>query len=508
MPFHADRAGQAREAARRRMRGGNAHDARRNRAIDHGREDRFAVPLRHLDLRAGSESQRFEQRAMHPGLRRLGIGSALQRGRAPHQRVGGIDGNVRHALDRGRRGGRLRDRRMRRVGQAAANVTARGQYRCTHFVRGVGVESRQLEQRAQDPQHLPARPRFAQRRHDAMETLHAPFAAHERAGRFRERRNGQQDVGVRGTVPERTHHDDQLGLFQRGASRDGIGEIEFGFGVQHEVRLARVLEHRAGVHATCLRPCLREMRADGIGRVGQEAQRRARQFRKQLRERVDLRSRRVLHRIVAEQDRRLLARQEARGDRLGGCGRFDARERRGHRLARRLRRRDHDARELRRKLRWRDNRLVLDAQQPVVVDRVQHRDLRALLRRLPQPLRDQRMVLAQEAAYDQRAVEGIEFRDGHPQPGRGARAPHRRGNRFAAAGNRCCRSSVRAPGARPAPAPPAWREAKPALPASARRAWPRRRPGRWRRIRARSANRRPSSRHLASPSARSAAPRN
>ena len=47
---------------------------------------------------------------------------------------------------------------------------------------------------------------------------------------------------------------------------------------------------------------------------------------------------------------------------------------------------------------------------------MQHRHLRTLLRRLPQPLGDQRLVLAQEAADHEHAIERVDLGDLHAQP--------------------------------------------------------------------------------------------
>src|SRR6266498_4344430 len=61
--------------------------------------------------------------------------------------------------------------------------------------------------------------------------------------------------------------------------------------------------------------------------------------------------------------------------------------------------------------------------QPVVGNRVQRRDLRALLRRLAKPVREQRMILAQEAADDERAIERADLGDRHAEPRNALRVP-------------------------------------------------------------------------------------
>src|ERR1700693_2629623 len=56
---------------------------------------------------------------------------------------------------------------------------------------------------------------------------------------------------------------------------------------------------------------------------------------------------------------------------------------------------------------------------------MQNGDLCAMLHRLTQALRKQWVILAQEAADDQHAVELGEFSDRHAEPGHGARSPLR-----------------------------------------------------------------------------------
>src|ERR1700694_1868166 len=52
---------------------------------------------------------------------------------------------------------------------------------------------------------------------------------------------------------------------------------------------------------------------------------------------------------------------------------------------------------------------------------MQNGNLRAMLRRLTQALRKQWVILAQEAADDQHAVERAKFGDRHAEPGYGTR---------------------------------------------------------------------------------------
>jgi hypothetical protein len=66
---------------------------------------------------------------------------------------------------------------------------------------------------------------------------------------------------------------------------------------------------------------------------------------------------------------------------------------------------------------WSDDLLALQRHQPVVVRRMQHVDVRAALRRLAKAVRDQGMLLAQERADHQHAVEVLQLRNRHAEPG-------------------------------------------------------------------------------------------
>ena len=55
---------------------------------------------------------------------------------------------------------------------------------------------------------------------------------------------------------------------------------------------------------------------------------------------------------------------------------------------------------------------------------MQNGDLRAMLHRLTQALCKQRVILAQEAADDQHAIERGKFSDRHAEPGYGTRFAH------------------------------------------------------------------------------------
>ena len=58
-----------------------------------------------------------------------------------------------------------------------------------------------------------------------------------------------------------------------------------------------------------------------------------------------------------------------------------------------------------------------EAQEPIVVDRMQHRNVRIFFRGLAQTLRQQRLVLAQKTADHQHPIARVYRRDGHAKPG-------------------------------------------------------------------------------------------
>jgi len=72
-----------------------------------------------------------------------------------------------------------------------------------------------------------------------------------------------------------------------------------------------------------------------------------------------------------------------------------------------------DFRQRDRQLRRRDDASGEQLDQQVIVGRVENGNLRAALGRLAQALRDERMILAQETADDQHAVELAELGDRH-----------------------------------------------------------------------------------------------
>ena len=206
------------------------------------------------------------------------------------------------------------------------------------------------------------------------------------------------------------------------------------------------------------------MAADGVRGFAQEAERRAGELARAPAQRVQLRRLGMLLGEVAEAASRSSCRR--RGSRAiarsSSARRHDRRQvpRGLRRPSRSAAARTMPASAARQSRRARRSTLCATVMQPVVVDRMQHRHLRALARRLAQALRDERMVLAQEAADHQHAVElALSVGDRHAEPRDAVAFAVARGNRTGAGGSRCCRCRARARAARPARAPRAWNAA-------------------------------------------------
>ena len=237
-----------------------------------------------------------------------------------------------------------------------------------------------------------------------MEALHPGIGIHECARGFAERRNRQHHVGkFVCDVLERGHHDDHLGSLHCNARGSRVGGVECGFDVQqHEGLQCRTGQHLTRVQAAALRHRANELRADGIGGLGQVADAGTGLRADPVREREQRAGLRVLRRRVAQQDRLALAARERCGDSFGFIGRVAAHRRlravgnadRGGDIGQRL----HPAARRNRGLRRHRH-------QPVVVRSVKTVHLRALARGLADALREQRVIFAQKGTDDQHALQ-------------------------------------------------------------------------------------------------------
>jgi hypothetical protein len=77
---------------------GDAHAALRQLVVERGFEPRFAGALPHQDRLARRDLEALQQRRVHPAARGARVARLLQRGRAPHQRIRGIDRHVGDAF--------------------------------------------------------------------------------------------------------------------------------------------------------------------------------------------------------------------------------------------------------------------------------------------------------------------------------------------------------------------------------------------------------------------------
>ena len=201
-------------------------------------------------LRAVGHAEPRQRHRVHPRARRPRVGGLLQRRRAADQRIGEVDRHVGDALEAGRRA-RPAAPIATPVPLASrdASVGGVGQDRRPDLVDRLVGEAVAAQQRAEHAQHLPRRPRVAARLDHAVEALDAALAVDEGAGGLGERRDRQQRVGVLRAVAERGQRDDEFRLLQRGARGDRVGAVELGLGVQQQVGLARIGQHRGGVEA-------------------------------------------------------------------------------------------------------------------------------------------------------------------------------------------------------------------------------------------------------------------
>ena len=300
-----------------------------------------------------------------------------------------------------------------------------------------------FEQRAQHPQHLPAGPRFAQRRHDALEALHAALRLLTNVPAVSVKgamgsRTSAYAVPCRNGLITTTSRPSPARRARRRHWRNRVRARR-----ADEIRLARIREHRRArsCRRACGSACARcaptvfaaSVRKPSVAPVSPRAAARARAI-------CDASAcciARLPSRIADFfPDRRLAAIALAAS--VAPCPRAQ----RGTDLPAAAPPRPRCLRAPPAAATARRSTLCATRSSQSSSTECSIEPAR-LLRGLPQPLRDQRMVLAQEAADDQHAIERIEFGDGHAEPGRAA-GGRRRGNRFAAGGNRCCRCPARA----------------------------------------------------------------
>ncbi len=330
-----------------------------------------------------------------------------------------MDRYIGNTLDAGTAGRQIECACLDRIVQTSDELRLAAQHVVTHLLGSLVVEAGLFEQVAQHAQHLPGRASFAQRLRGRIEALDAAFGIDEGSGSFGEGRHRQQAVGIfegRSRFEWRQH--DHAGRLLQCSERCGaIGTVEFGFGPEHQISLARFGDETRRIAAALLRTSLGDMAADAVGCFADEAELRAEQICQLLRQALQRRGLRMLLGKVAEQDAGALSCNEAGSNllcRLAGADFLElGTECRILGMSYRL---DHFGQQ-RGQLRRSGDRLGEQLDVEIVGGRMQHRDLRTLLGALAQALRDQRMILAQEAAHHQHAVERTDVGDLHAQPG-------------------------------------------------------------------------------------------
>ena len=193
--------------------------------------------------------------------------------------------------------------------------------------------------------------------------------------------------------------------------------IELGLGVQQHIGFARLRQHGRRIEAARSRHGLGQIATYAVGCLAEKAEACAEQRRQFLRQQAQLCRLRVLRCQIAEENACVRARGEARCNVVRIRADFDSGERGWHRPLFRLGHRLHHLRQNLRQFLRRHDRLVGERQQQIVIGGMDQINLLAALARLAQTVGDKRMVLAQEGADDEHAVEAADVGDFHAQPG-------------------------------------------------------------------------------------------
>ena len=238
---------------------------------------RLRGALRHAHLVAGLQAQLLPQRRRQADNRRACVGGGLQRRRAPHQRIGGVDRHVGHALEPARAGACSR--------AIAAAVRLSSAWTAMPAVAqrfGAHLFGRGLESKPARPSRLPSTRSTFQAGRVSPSGLTTPWklctrpsALTKLPGGLGERRDRQQHVGdVGGGVLERRQRHHQPGARQRRARRGGIGGVEHRLDVEQQQRLHRLRrQHLAGVQPAVAGQRADQLRADPVGRFAEVADR-------------------------------------------------------------------------------------------------------------------------------------------------------------------------------------------------------------------------------------------
>jgi hypothetical protein len=385
------------QGSRTGMTSGNPHATGGHAVVGHRHQGRASLPLGNSDARTGGEAQLGQGGVAHASRRHPGVGGLLQGRRPANHGIGEIDGYVGNALQAA--GGHAVEAdgdAVETVVEAGDKFDAFAQCLVTHGLAGFVGEAAQIQNVAQNAQHLPGRTGVALGLDHTVEALHAAFGIDEGAGGFGEGSNGQHHVGVfqgRGVL-ESGHEDHQAGLFEGGQDQLRVGAVEFRFQTHQHIALLRLLEHGASVGSAG--QCPAGMAADSVGRFAEETDRALGQLAQFEGQGMQLGRVGALGGNVAEEDGALVAIHEALGDGLArGAGRDGFQACRGCNALDVGGSLDHGGQVLG-QCRRRHRQTGVQLDQLVVTGHGNQADLGVFLGGLAKALGDERVILAQE----------------------------------------------------------------------------------------------------------------
>ena len=255
--MHGHRAVRAERGARA-VAGRNIHAAGRHALVHAKRQPRVAAPAQQHPLRA-VQAEALGGGAVHARARRRVVGGLLQRLGVADGLVAAVHRHVRKANQCAGRAAR-RARRRRNFPVVPFALFARS---CgirfdgrlgllAHLRQRHLVKAGQAEEVAQHAQNLPRRPRLPERRGRRVGGLRAPLAIDKSAGAFGERGHRQQHIGAdRRVAVKGADARHEIGAAQRVRGGAAVYRVQFRLGRQQQIGAARSLQHRARVVAGC-----------------------------------------------------------------------------------------------------------------------------------------------------------------------------------------------------------------------------------------------------------------
>ena len=220
-------------------------------------------------------------------LRRLRVLRALERPRTAHDRVGEIDRDVAtRSTDAASLRG-LTIATLVLLSSRRRDLVCIGDYGCAYVGRRFGREAVELQHRSEHPPDLPAGRVSPYGRTTPLNSA-GVLHSHEAAGGLGEGDIGRITSGVSWRGRKASLRTSSAAASPRAPRPRWRNRIRAR--VHHDVRLARLREHRLHVHAAGLRKRNGEVGADRVCRLGQKAERRAGRLGNQLGDRVKLRN--------------------------------------------------------------------------------------------------------------------------------------------------------------------------------------------------------------------------